>query len=38
MEQNKVAICPFDILYALEMLLSFCAQYKCSGPLTCENS
>jgi len=34
---NKVAIDPFDILYVLEMLLSFHAWYKCGGPYNCAN-
>jgi len=34
---NTVAIDPTDILYALEMLLSFHAWYKCGGPYGCGN-
>jgi len=34
---NKVAIDPTDILYVLEMLLSFHAWYKCGGPYRCGN-
>jgi len=30
--QNRTAINPYDILYILEMLLSFHAWYKCGGP------
>jgi hypothetical protein len=35
---NKVAIDPTDILYVLEMLLSFHAWYKCGGPYKCGNA
>jgi len=36
--RNKTAIDPYDILYVLEMLLSFHAWYKCGGPYNCGNS
>jgi len=35
--QNRTAINPYDILYILEMLLSFHAWYKCGGPYKCAN-
>ena len=36
--QNRSALDPYDILYVLEILLSFHAWYKCGGPYNCGNS